>query len=217
MNTIARSVEVRAGQPAKVLAHVQRIYSSGRPLRTTERQLIHVAPLHYGFMVGCGVIVNFLQVYYGGKGRGRRAAAYWLLRAVASGVVGGSLARRVLQGFRADVFCDEERVPHRNYNVLYASAITDIGLGFRPTYLATRKRGYFHLLAGHLTARQVIARLHRIRGGCPLDLPTLYDNMARDVRVEFERATHYMIDGDVLDAVPELRIQAGPMLTIVQE
>jgi diacylglycerol kinase family enzyme len=217
MNTIARSVGVRRGPPEKVLAHVAETYASGRPLRTTERQLIHVPPAYHGFMVGCGVIVNFLHVYYGGRGRGRWAAAYWLGRAIASGFVGGSLARRILQGFRADIDCDGERVPHRNYNVLYASSIRDIGLGFVATYLATRKRGYFHLLAGYVGAAQVIVRLHRLRSGCPLEIPTLYDNLAKRVSVEFERPTHYMIDGDVLDAVLQLRLEAGPVLTIVQE
>ncbi|GBD26570.1 hypothetical protein HRbin30_01902 [bacterium HR30] len=217
MNTIARSVGVRAGGPVKVLAHVAEVYAAGRPLRATERQLLQIARDHYGFMVGCGVIVNFLQVYYSGQGRGPRAAALWLVRAILSGLIHGTLARRILQGFRADMTCDGERVPHRNYNVLYASTITDIGLGFVPTYLATRKRGYFHLLAGYVTASQVILRLHRLRGGCPLEIPTLYDNLAREVRVEFERPTHYTIDGDVLEATAALELRAGPVLTIVQE
>ncbi|MCX8072618.1 MAG: diacylglycerol kinase family protein [Candidatus Binatia bacterium] len=217
MNTIARSVGVRRGTPPKVLAHVVEAYASGRPLRTTERQLLRIHEDHYGFMVGCGVIVNFLQVYYGGKRRGPQAAALWLARVIGSGLVGGELARRILQGFRADVVCDGERVPHRNYNVLYASTITDIGLGFVATYLATRKAGYFHLLAGQVRASHVISRLHRLRAGCPMNIPELYDNIAQDVRVEFEWPTHYTIDGDILEAASQLRLRAGPRLTIVQE
>lgn len=217
MNTIARSVGARTGTPIKVLGHIADIYSRGKPLRTTERHLLQVENHHYGFMVGCGVIVNFLQMYYSGNGRGPLAAGIWLARAIFSGCVRGELARRILQGFRADVVCDGERVPHRNFNVLYASTIADIGLGFVPTYLATRKRGYFHLLAGHVGAAQVILRLHRLREGCPLNLPTLYDNLAREVQVEFERPTHYTIDGDVLEAVAELQLRTGPLLTIVQE
>lgn len=217
MNTIARSVGVLTGGPATVLGHVAGAYASGRPLRTTQRQLIEVQAQYYGFMVGCGVIVNFLRVYYGGKARGPLVAALWLGRAILSGFLGGALAQRILQGFRAEVVCDEELVAHREYNVLYASTITDIGLGFVATYLATRKKGYFHLLAGHVRASQVISRLHRLRGGCPLNLETLYDNLAREVRVEFEQPTHYTIDGDLLEPVVELHLRAGPMLTIVQE
>lgn len=217
MNTIARSVGVRRGRPEDVLLRVTSKYRAEQPLCTTQRQLLRVSPDHYGFMVGCGVIVNFLQVYYSGQGRGPLAAATWLGRAIASGIVRGTLAQRLLRGFQADVDCDGERVPYREYNILYASTITDIGLGFVPTYLATRKRGYFHLLAGSVRPWQVIGRLHRLRQGCPLQIPTLYDNLARRVFVEFDRPTQYMIDGDVLDPVARLEMQSGPVLTIVQE
>lgn len=216
MNTIARSVGIRRGRPEAMLEHVVARYRAGRPLRSTERHLIRVQQEHFGFMVGAGVIVNFLRVYYGGKKAGPVAAAYWLARAILSGIVRGDLAAAILQGFRADIDCDGERVPHRNYNVLYASTIEDIGLGFSATYLATRKRGFFHLLAGHVGAAQVIGRLGRLREGCPLRIPTLYDNLARVVMVEFEEPTHYMIDGDILEPVQRLRCETGPRLKILQ-
>lgn len=217
MNTIARSLGVRRGRPENVLAQVSAEYRVQRPLRTTRCQVLRVGTDQYGFMVGCGVIVNFLQLYYSGQERGPLAAAAWLCRAILSGIVGGALAQRLLRGFQAHIRCDGEPVPHRLCNVLYASTIREIGLGFVATYLASRKLGYFHFLAGSVRAWQVIARLHRLRQGCPLQIPTLYDNLARRVFVEFECPTHYMIDGDVLGPVSSLEIQAGPVLSIVQE
>ncbi len=44
-----------------------------------------------------------------------------------------------------------------------------------------------------------------------------YDNLAREVRVEFARPTHYMIDGDVLEAVPRIALRSGPRLTIIRK
>ncbi len=216
MNTIARSVNVRPGSPEQVLRSVVSRYRAGEALRTTERHLIRVNGDFYGFMVGAGVIVNFLQVYYSGARRGPVAAAVCLGRAVASGLVGGRLAHSLLQGFRATVDCDGERVPLSDYNVLYASTIEDIGLGFSATYLATRKRGFFHCLAGRVRARDVIARLPHLRSGCPLRIPTLYDNLAQVVLVEFKQETSYTIDGDLLPEVRQLRCEIGPRLTIVQ-
>lgn len=215
MNTIARSVGVRRGSPEAVLQRVVDSYRAGRPLRWTERHLIRVEGNHFGFMVGAGVIVNFLRVYYGGRRVGPAAAAYWLGRAILSSLVRGDLAASILRGFQAEVDCDGERVPHRNYNVLYASTIEDIGLGFSATYLAIRKRGFFHLLAGQVGAAQVMLRLGRLRQGCPLRIPSLYDNLARIVMVEFEEPTHYMIDGDVLQPVLRLRCETGPRLRIL--
>lgn len=217
MNTIARSVGCRHGSPERVLASAVAAYRRGRPFETTERQLIVVQENHCGFMIGAGSIVNFLQVYYAAPGRGPWAATKLFTRSIVSGMVGSSLFRGILQGFEADIDCDGERVPHRVYNLFYASSITDIGLGFQATYLATRKRGYFHLLAGSLTASQLIPRLRRLKRGWPFDVDTLYDNLAQQVRVEFERPTHYMIDGDVLESVAHLSVRAGPRLTIIQK
>ncbi|MFI5364389.1 MAG: diacylglycerol/lipid kinase family protein [Candidatus Binatia bacterium] len=215
MNTIARSVGCRHGGPERVLAHIVADYRAGRPFELTERHLLRVNDQYFGFMVGAGVIVNFLRLYYGGKRRGPRAAAQVLARVVLSALSGTALARGLLQYTEADIDCDGERVPHRRFNLIYASSITEIGLGCKATYLATRKRGYFHLLAGPVRALQVIRRLRRLRHGWPLAIDTLYDNLAQRVRVEFPRPTHYMIDGDICDAVTVLDVTTGPRLTII--
>jgi diacylglycerol kinase family enzyme len=217
MNTIARSVGCRRGRPERVLAHTVADYRAGRPFETTERHLIEVNGEHFGFMVGAGAIVNFLRVYYGAAGRGPTAATRRFARVVASAIFRAPLARGVLQLVEADIDCDGERVPHRRFNVIYASSITDIGLGFRATYLATRKRGFFHVLAGRLRASQVLRRLRYLRRGWPLDIEELYDNLARHVRVEFPRPTQYMIDGDIFDAVTTLDVMTGPRLTIIRK
>jgi diacylglycerol kinase family enzyme len=217
MNTIARSVGCRHGSPERMLASALADYRAGRPFELTERQLIQVDGRHYGFMVGAGSIVNFLQVYYGGAGRGPWAAAKWFTRTMASAVFHTALARGVLQHLEADIDCDGERVPHRRFNVIYASSITDIGLGFHATYLATRKRGFFHLLAGRVKATQALLRLRQLRRGWPLDIGSFYDNLAQHATVEFQRPTHYMMDGDVLTAVSTLEIVSGPRLTIIQK
>jgi len=216
MNTIARSVGVRPGSPEEVLAHVLARLRTGETLSTTQRHLLQVNERYYGFMVGAGVIVNFLQVYYSGRRSGPLAAAYWLARAVLSGLLRGPLARSLLAGFRAQIEYDGELLPRFEFNVLYASTIEDIGLGFSATYLATRKPGFFHCLAGALRPGPVILRLGRLWRGCPLRLPTLYDNLVREVGVKFEQPTPYTIDGDLLSPVAELRCEIGPRLTIVQ-
>ena len=217
MNTIARSVGCRHGSPERMLASAVGDYRSGRRFELTERQLIKVDGGHYGFMVGAGSTVSFLQVYYGGKRSGPWAAAKLLTRTVTSAIFRTALARGLLQPVEADIDCDGERVPHRRFNVVYASSITDIGLGFHVTYLATRKPGYFHLLAGRLNATQVVRGLRRLRRGWPLDVDSMYDNLAQHVTIEFPRPTHYMIDGDVMGAVSTLEIASGPRLTIIKK
>ena len=216
MNTLARSVGCRHGSPERVLLHRVADYRAGRAFVLTERHLIRVNNEHYGFMIGAGAIVSFLRLYYAGEGRGPWAAAKIFGRVALSGVVGSGLARGVTQPVEADVDCDGERVPDRRFNVIYASSITDIGLGFQATYLATRKRGFFHLLAGRLHASDLVWRMRQLRRGWPLDVDELYDNLAQHVRVEFARPTHYMIDGDVFGTVDQLELTTGPRLTIIR-
>ena len=49
-------------------------YRRGEPLDATEHQLMRVNGSDYGFMVGAGVPVEFLRVYYDQPQRGARAA-----------------------------------------------------------------------------------------------------------------------------------------------
>lgn len=215
MNTIARSVGCRRGSPERVLAQTVADYRAGRPFELTERHLVQVNGEHFGFMVGAGVVVNFLQVYYATGKPGPRTAAKLFRRVIVSGLTRSALGRGLLQPVQADIDCDDERVPHRRFTFIYASSITDIGLGLKATYLATRKRGFFHLLAGPVLPQQVLPRLWRLRRGFPLELDEMYDNLARHVRVEFSRPSHYMIDGDVLGVAPRLDLATGPRLTII--
>lgn len=217
MNTIARSVGCRHGSPERVLAHTVNDYRAGRPFEVTERHLIQVNGEHFGFMIGAGVVVDFLQVYYASGAPGRWTAGKLFARVIISGLTHSALSRGFLQPVEADVDCDDERVPHRRFTFIYASSITDIGLGLKATYLATRKRGFFHLLAGPVLPRHVLPRLSRLWRGQPLELDELYDNLAQHVRVEFSRPSHYMIDGDVLGVVPRLDVVTGPRLTIIQK
>jgi diacylglycerol kinase (ATP) len=216
MNTIARSVGCRHGSPERVLSHAVGSYRLGRPFETTERHLLNVGDQHFGFTFGAGVIVSFLRLYYRRPGRGPWAAAKLLTQVGLSGMARTSLARGLLQYTEADIGCDDERVPHRRFNFIYASTITEIGLGFKVTYLATRKRGFFHLVAGVVRTRDLICGLSRLRHGWPLDFADLYDNLAQRVRVEFPRPTHYMVDGDILGPVTRLEVVTGPRLTIIQ-
>jgi diacylglycerol kinase family enzyme len=217
MNTIARSVGCRRGRPERVLAHTVADYRAGRPFEVTERHLIQVNGEHFGFMIGAGVVVDFLQVYYASGRPGPRTAGKLFARVILSGLTHSAFSRGLFKPVEADIDCDDERIPHRRFTFIYASSITDIGLGLQATYLATRKRGFFHLLAGPILPRHVLPRLWRLWRGRPLELDQLYDNLAQHVRVEFSRPSHYMIDGDVLGVVPRLDVVTGPRLTIIQK
>ncbi|MBI4517258.1 MAG: hypothetical protein HY699_15740 [Deltaproteobacteria bacterium] len=216
MNTMIRSLGGRWRRPERMLAHVMADYRHGRTHELTERHVLQVAGEHFGFMFGAGPIVNFLRAYYAGTRRGPAKAAWLIFQLSLSALLGTSFVRGVFQPVAADVDCDGERVPFRRFNIIYASTLADIGLGFKPTYLATRKRGFFHLLAGPFEPLEILRRLWRIRRGFPTESAQLYDNLAERVVIEFAGPTYYMIDGDILGPVAELTIASGPRLRMIR-
>ena len=216
INVIAHSIRCIHGGPERVLSHVTHDFRRGRVHDTIERDLVCVNGREYGFIFGLGVVVNFLRVYYTSPKPGPVRAAGLVVKFSASALFGTSLARSAFRPFVADIVCDGERVPFRRFSVLLGMTIEDLPLGFRPAYLATRKRGFFHLLTGPIGAKRILRNLHRFRYGLPVRDENVYDNLAREVRIEFDRPTHYMIDADILGPAESLRVTAGPRVRLVR-
>jgi diacylglycerol kinase (ATP) len=216
MNYIARSIGCMRGGPEHVLAHVVRDYRHGRTHDIVHRHLLLVNDVHAGFVVGCGVVVNYLRLYYSEPRPGPVTATRLLVRLVASAIGGTSLVRGVFRRVEADVDCDDERVPFRTFTVILGGTITHIALGFRPMYLAARKRSHFHLLAGPIGPLRLARKIVRFHRGFPLEEPDFYDNLARTVTIRFATPTGFMMDGDVLDPADTLTITTGPLLAMIR-
>ena len=161
----ARTLGARRKRPESMLAHVVKDFRQGRIHEVTERDLILVNGEHYGYIVGAGLIVNFLRLYYSGKNPGP-LRAFWLLgRLGVSNIFKTSLIGSVVKPFHADVLCDGERVPFRSFSIFLASTVAHIGLGVRPFYLSARKVGWYHVLAGPSTPSQLLRSLWRFFRG----------------------------------------------------
>ena len=216
MNYIARSIGCIHGRPEHVLAHVVRDYRHGRTHDVVERHLLLVNDEHAGFVVGCGVIVNYLQLYYSEPRPGPVTAIRLIARLITSAFAGTSLVRGVFRRVEADIDCDDERVPFRTFTVILGGTVTHIALGFKPMYLAARKRHHFHLLAGPIGPLRLARKIIRFRRGFPLEEPEFYDNLARSVTIRFAVPTRFMMDGDILDPVPALALKTGPLISMIR-
>jgi diacylglycerol kinase family enzyme len=216
INYIARSIGCIRGKPEHVLAHVTHDYLHGRTHDLIERHLLIVNEEHAGFVMGGGIVVNFLRLYYSEPKPGPATATRLLVRLTMSALAGSSLVRGVFRRVEADIDCDEERVPFRTFTVLLAGTVTHIALGFKPMYLAARKRHHFHLLAGPIGPLRLARKLVRFRRGLPLREPELYDNLARAVTIRFATPTWFMMDGDILEPVPEITIRTGPVISMIR-
>jgi len=215
INNLARTIRSRRRRPESMLAHVVKDFRQGRTHEITQRDLISVNGTDYGYIIGAGLIVNFLRLYYSGKKPGPVRAFVLLAELGLSNVFGTSLIRGVVNPFEADIDCDGERVPFRAFTMMLASTVAHIGLGVKPFYLSARKRGYFHLLAGPASATELLGRIVRFFRGFPANLEQLHDTMAREVTIEFAEPTPYTINGELLDPVRVLKLGTGPRVSFI--
>ena len=73
---------------------------------------------------------------------------------------------KVTAQVEADIDCDDEALPFRLFTFFFVGTVDQIALGFRPTYLALRKRGFFHVLGalrGAEHQRRPLDRVERHR------------------------------------------------------
>jgi diacylglycerol kinase family enzyme len=216
INYVADSIGGRRGSPEQMLARVVRDYRRGRTYETTERDLIRVNGQEYGFVLSFGTTVNYLRTYYSLEKQGPWPAARLLARLIVSALTGTHIARAVFQAVAADVECDGLPVPFRQFTFFLAATVDRIALGFRPTYLGTRKPGYLHVVGGPITAPRLIRRIVRIYRGFPTGEPTLYDNLARRLVIRFFRPEAYMLDGDILPPAARLDVDVACRVTLIR-
>ena len=216
INYVANAIGGRRGRPEQVLGRVVQDYRRGLAYETTERDVVRVNGREYGFVLSFGTAVNYLRVYYALDRQGPLQAARLLTRLIVSALVGTHIARAVFQAVAADVECDGIPIPFRQFTFFFAATVDRIALGFRPTYLATRKPGYLHVLGGPISAARLIRRAVRIYRGFPTGEPTLYDNLARRLTIRFFRPEAWMLDGDILPAADRLDVDVPCRVTLIR-
>jgi len=216
MNTVARAMGCPAWRPERMLAEIVATYSAGGRLDATEHQLLRVGSNDYGFMVGVGVPVEFLRLYYAQPQPGATAALRVLGALAGSVLRRDDVVERVFARVGAEVRCDGALLPCVAYSVIYASTIEEIGLGFRPTPRARERSGQFQIFAGEVGAAEFLRSMPAIRRGRPTELPHINTAVVSTLRVEFRQPTFYMVDGDIMDPATQLTVDPGPVVRVVR-
>lgn len=216
INYVADATGGRRGSPEQVLARVVRDHRRGNTHVTTERDLLRVNGSEIGFLLSFGTAVNYLRAYYALEQQGPWPATKLLGRLIASAVAGTHLSRAVFQTIEADIECDGEALPFRLFPFFFAATIERIALGFQPTYLGNRKRGFFHVIGGPVPARRLVRRVVRVYRGFPTGEPLLYDNLGQRLVIRFARPTHIMLDGDILEPVERVEVDVPLRVELIQ-
>jgi diacylglycerol kinase family enzyme len=216
INYVADATGGQRGGPEQVLSRVVRDYRRGLRPVTTERDLLRVNGTEIGFLLSFGTAVNYLRAYYALDRQGPWPAAKLLGKLIVSAVAGTHLSRTVFQAVEADVECDGEALPFRLFSFFFAGTIERIALGFQPTYLGNRKRGFFHVLGGPIPARRLIRHALRVYRGFPTGDPALYDNLGQRLTIRFARPTHIMLDGDILEPAERVEVDVPLRVELIR-
>ncbi len=214
VNTIAKSLGT-AGSPEWVAKRLQ----DGQARELRRRALVRVradgGEPTSGMIFANGVGVRWLEMYYNDSSLGVRGASSVVARVAASILVRGALARRMFAPFRAELQVDAESFPTRDYTVMVAGGIREIGLGFKPFHTAGSDPQRVHLAVTSAGAFRCLRELPALRAGRQLPGSALRHFPVREARILSEAPEPWSLDAEIYPPARELRLEAGPPLDFV--
>jgi diacylglycerol kinase family enzyme len=217
MNTVAHGHGIGGG-PERILREVLIRRRHGFPLRTVARDLLRVSAdggeARYGFIFGTGVIVAFLEAYYGTGRPSPATAALLVARGIASALMGGPFAEVLTRRAALRVATDGDDWEDGNYLTVAAGSTPDAGFGFRAFHRCGEQPGFFHAVGITGTVGQLARSLPRLRSGRPWRRHVAQDEVARELVVEGD-APRFTVDGDLYAAERVVRVETGPAVEIV--
>jgi len=213
MNTIARSVGA-AGRPQHLARGLRAHLEGSRPLVPVVRHLLQVDGERMGFLFGNGLFARYIEAYEEGQ-PGPVRAAWVLLRAVLSALVGGAFARRLTAPMQATLSVDGRVLREGPLLVAAAGTIDQVGLGFRPFTGAVRQVGALHALGIGCSPFELAFQLHRPLRGLPLDHPDIVEQVGAELVVHGPPDQPYNLDGDLGRTGPVTTVRVGPAITFL--
>lgn len=168
-----------------------------------------------GFIFGTGLVAHFFEVYYASPRRGLSTAAVIAARVFAGSFVGSPLARRILETTQCTASIDGLVHPGRQWSLILASVVRNVGLHLFATYRGGEALDRFHVIASGLPPRALGAQAPRVLAGLPLHGDPHIDALARSLSVHFDAPLGaYVLDGDVFHA-REVRVEPGTVLQLL--
>ena len=208
INTIPLSLGAR-GRPDQML---ERLLAGGRSAET-ERPLLRVdadGEERFGLIAANGGAARWLEVYNAGP-RGRAAAAALVARILAAVPVGGQLARRIFQAYRAELELDGAAI-ETGITVAGGASVRHVGLGFAPFRTAGMYPDRFHFVWTDASPLRLAAEIPLFAADVYGRRSCLRHEAVKRARIVSEGSEPYTIDGDLFAPTRELRIEAGPLV-----
>jgi diacylglycerol kinase family enzyme len=215
MNTVARALNGIKGTPEMIMSTVAEKYRRHEPFALTERNILK-ANDWYGFIIGSGLVANFIEMYDEGEERGAIKAAGIILTGVSSAIAGTNYVQKLTKPVRAQISVAGKELPSARYTAILASSLREIGLGFKPTYLGGQKDGAFHFLCGDIPALEIVKNLPKLWLGKPIKTREFYDEVCREVTIKSDAEFKCLVDGEVYRCAGEVKITTGPRVRFIR-
>jgi diacylglycerol kinase family enzyme len=167
-----------------------------------------------GFIFGAGLVARFFDAYYAAPQQGLAAAGVLAARVFAGSLVGSPSAQSLLATTACELTVDGVPAAARDWSLVLASVVRDVGLHIRATYRGGERADRFHLVASGLSPRQLSMQVPRVLAGRPMRGEPHLDTLARSLRVAFPVASAYVLDGDLLRA-RSVGIEVGPTIEVL--
>ena len=216
MNTVADAHKLR-GSPESILRSLLERRRAGVPTRTVERDLLSVESdgerPRYGFLFGTGLVVTFLDAYYGTGHPSPLMAAALLARAIGSALVGGHFSATLTGRELLRVTADGDEWPDEPFLAVIAGAVPEIGFGFTPFARCDEQPGFFHAVGLTGSTLQVAAHLPQIWLGRPWKRTLAVDAVTRDLALE--GPLRFTVDGDLYQVRRSVRVRTGPLVRLI--
>jgi len=212
MNAIANAMGIH-GSPEQILSNLILKYHEEQEFTTTDVDLLNVNG-KYGFLFGNGLISRFIERYY--ENKGGPFTAFWLFFKVAIETLFNSgRAPEMFERFDAEVNVDGTKWDFKNFTFIDAGTMESFCFGFRPLYRARSKPGHFQMMGCTATPRNVLVSLARTFLGKPQLSKYYQDSLAKKVEIKLEKPQSYMVDGDLQEPTTNIKLEAGPRVTVI--
>ena len=208
MNTIARSLGMANGTPARRLVDLRQS-SHGRTLSCTTLAVDD----KLGFLFSSGIMYGFLAAY-NEAGAGQPTpltAARVLATAAASAAVSGAHAERMARRFRAGLVADGVRLASEEDLLLVgAGTVQQAGLGFRPYRFARPGAHHFHVITYGGGVAGLLQALPQFAIGQGERVDQARSMTCRELQLERDEPLPYALDGDLYMSRGPLTLRCGP-------
>ena len=215
MNLLANCLQIK-GAPEKILSNLILTYHEDKPFKETELNMLKVNNL-YGFLFGTCAVSNFMNKYNSRKnGDPTPWRAFKLLsKTTLSALFNTNFSLRLFERVDVKITVVGKPAPFKNYNLIIAGTIEELGFGFKPLYNARKEHGKFHMLSASTTPRKLLSTLpHTFFSSLPKS-EDFFDVCASNVTIEFEKPFEYTVDGDMPEPSTKIEISTGPKLKVI--